>query len=282
MTAQERLAQDATKSNYQPTERELAALKRFRQKPPKDAPRIKVLSCPVGATTMLDHPEWEIGEMLFMEAIGTSDPAFCRGLLTQLNIAIAEGHNKSDDINFMASVIIGIAPRDQIETMLAAQMAFVHMATARAMRQFLEAAERADRIQVLDAFERSRPKQSSAVGERQTSDVGESQTSETAARLQMEMAERSLNRLTRTFTAQMEALKRYRIGCEQKVTFENMMVAAGDQAVVGNMAQDKSNVARIKPEHPPAVASKPKDVPMPPNRRRRDRITQAPRALRSK
>src|SRR3982750_1028925 len=53
---------------------------------------------------------------------------------------------------------------------------------------------------------------------------------------QQDSAERTLNKLARTFAAQMEALKRYRTGGEQKVTVQHVTVNEGGQAVVGNVS----------------------------------------------
>ena len=77
----------------------------------------------------------------------------------------------------MCSVVTGIKPRDQLEIMLAAQMAAVHIATMTSARRL----RRADTIQKQDS------------------------------------AERAFNKLARTFATQMEALTRYRTGGEQKV-----------------------------------------------------------------
>ena len=49
-------------------------------------------------------------------------------------------------------------------------------------------------------------------------------------------AERGFNKLARTFAAQMETLKRYRTGGEQKVTVQHVTVNEGGQAVVGNVS----------------------------------------------
>ena len=52
---------------------------------------------------------------------------------------------------------------------------------------------------------------------------------------QQDSAERAFNKLARTFAAQVEALKRYRTGGEQKVTVEHVTVNEGGQAIVGNV-----------------------------------------------
>ena len=52
---------------------------------------------------------------------------------------------------------------------------------------------------------------------------------------QQDSAERAFNKLTRTFAAQMSALKEYRSKGEQKMTVEHVRVAEGGQAIVGNV-----------------------------------------------
>ena len=52
---------------------------------------------------------------------------------------------------------------------------------------------------------------------------------------QQDSASNAFNKLTRTFAAQMEALKRYRSGGEQKMTVQHVHVAEGGQAIVGNV-----------------------------------------------
>ena len=52
---------------------------------------------------------------------------------------------------------------------------------------------------------------------------------------QQDSAERAFNKLTRTFAMQMEALKRYRAGAEQKVTLQHVSVTEGGQAIIGNV-----------------------------------------------
>jgi hypothetical protein len=49
----------------------------------------------------------------------------------------------------------------------------------------------------------------------------------------VEIFERSLNRLARTFVAQVEGLKRYRSKGEQRVYVERVTVNEGGQAIVG-------------------------------------------------
>lgn len=56
---------------------------------------------------------------------------------------------------------------------------------------------------------------------------------------QQDSAERTLNKLTRTFCTQIEALKRYRTGGEQKVIVQHVNVNDGGQAIVGAVEQGK-------------------------------------------
>ena len=56
--------------------------------------------------------------------------------------------------------------------------------------------------------------------------------------------EANVNRATkmlRTFATQMEALKRYRTGGQQKVTVEHVHVTAGGQAIVGVVNRGEGN-----------------------------------------
>ena len=93
------------------------------------APRLKVLKGQT-ATISPDHPNGLAGQMLLMDALGTGDIDFYHGLLNQLATAGSKGGQADERrLNFMLSVVKGVQPRDQLEVMLAAQMAAVHMAT---------------------------------------------------------------------------------------------------------------------------------------------------------
>jgi hypothetical protein len=123
----------------------------------------------------------------------------------------------------MLSVIKGIEPRDQLETMLAAQMAAVHVASMSFARQFAH-------VETLS---------------------------------QQDSAERAFNKLTRTFAMQMEALKRYRTGAEQKVTLQHVSVADGGQAIVGNVTQVPREKGQEQTAAPPRALTDTNVVPMP-------------------
>jgi hypothetical protein len=66
------------------------------------------------------------------------------------------------------------------------------------------------------------------------------------------MKENALNKLMRTFTNQMETLKRYRSGAQQTVKVEHVHVHDGGQAIVGNVetgggAPKSENQAHAQP-----------------------------------
>ncbi len=160
-------------------------------------PRMKVTKNDGVARFEVDHPNQAVGFALIMNALGTTDPSFLDGLLGQLANAGTHGRNVEErEFNFMLSLVIGVEPRDQVEAMLAAQMAAVHNATMTFARRLAHV----DNI----------PQQDSA--------------------------ERAFNKLARTFASQVEALKRYRTGGEQKVTVEHVTVNEGGQAIVGNVS----------------------------------------------
>jgi hypothetical protein len=80
---------------------------------------------------------------------------------------------------------------------------------------------------------------------------------------QQDSAERAFNKLTRTFATQMEALKRYRTGGEQKVTVQHVSVSEGGQAIVGNVTQAARETARDKAASSPRALPNAQQSPMP-------------------
>ena len=64
---------------------------------------------------------------------------------------------------------------------------------------------------------------------------------------QQESAERAFNKLARTYTTQMEALKRYRTDRgDQKVLVQQVSVSEGGQEIVGNITQAARETAPDK------------------------------------
>lgn len=189
----------AVTAPYEPTAREKAALDAYRARKvgKSPSPDLKVVTAGDATSVAPDHPDSIVATKLLSKALGTTNPYFVQGLLTQLANAGSKGQKPDQDgINFMLAVVKGIEPKDEIEAMLAAQMAAVHMASMTFARRL--------------AHVENLPQQDSA--------------------------ERAFNKLARTFTTQMEALKRYRTGGQQKVTVEHVTVQAGGQAIVGNVS----------------------------------------------
>jgi len=183
---------------YEPTEREQTALDAFEARRYESPlfPKLKINYEGDTGTVELDHPDLETACTLLMEATGAASDAFALGILMQLtNAASKASEPNAGGLNFMLSVVAGIKPQDQMEAMLASQMAAVHMQTMAYAR----------RLSIADTF------------------------------MESEIAEKALNKLTRTFTIQLEALKKYRTGGQQKMTVEHVHVHEGGQAIVGNV-----------------------------------------------
>jgi hypothetical protein len=117
---------------YEPTPYERAAMVAYvaRKKEKPLAPRMKVSIKGDVATISPDHPEAGTGHLLLMEALGTTEPDFVDGLLGQLANVGTQGRVIDErGVNFMLAMVKGVEPKDQVEAMLAAQMAAVHMST---------------------------------------------------------------------------------------------------------------------------------------------------------
>jgi hypothetical protein len=173
----------------------------------------------------VDHPDEVIGEILLANAVGSADHDFVNGIVRQLSNTSYDGEKVDvGRLNFKLAVIKGIEPRDQLEAMLAAQMAEVHVASMILAQQLTHA--------------ETLPHQDGA--------------------------ERALNKLTRTFAMQLEALKRYRSGNEEKVTLQHVSVADGGQAIVGNVTQVPHEQRQETVTRPPGAVNETNIVPMPP------------------
>ena len=132
--------------------------------------------------------------LLKMTDLASSDQAFFAGVASQIAGIGSHGQRIDEaNSNFLLSVVRAVQPKDELETLLAVQMGAIHAATMMMARRLNHVAN----IPQQDA------------------------------------AERALNKLARTFAMQMEALKRYRTGGQQKVVVEHVTVNAGGQAIVG-------------------------------------------------
>src|SRR6516165_839398 len=230
MPEREKKQHNKEKAVHKVTVAERAAVDRhFARREAKPSVRLKVSKNGSDPQIGFDHPDTQIGRALVMEALASADADFVNGIVSQLANASGRGRDIDEyGLNFMLSVIKGIEPRDQLEAMLAAQMAAVHVAS-------MTFARRLARVENIP---------------------------------QQDSAERAFNKLTRTFAMQMEALKRYRTGAEQKVTLQHVSVAEGGQAIIGNVTHaprknGHEKAAQEKPATPGPALPNTNVVPMP-------------------
>lgn len=148
--------------------------------------------------------EWIEGGTLSIEITGEWDRLLpscgnrlvAEGLVSQ--IAALGSHGKPVDppaTDFALGFVDAMQPEDAAETLLLTQMAATHQATMMLARRL----NHAENIPQQDA------------------------------------AERALNKLARTFAAQMDTLKRYRSKGQQVVRVERVTIQDGGQAIVGNV-----------------------------------------------
>jgi hypothetical protein len=186
-----------------PEERAVLSAHIARRKQKRPSPRVKLIEKAGSVELSTDHPVPPLGNALIMESLGTADFDFFDGLLTQLVNVGTQGKNPDErGTNVMLAMVRGIGPKDEIEAMMAAQMAAVHVTTMTFARRLAHV----DNI------------------------------------LQQDSAERAFNKLARTFAIQLEALKRYRTGGEQKVTVQHVTVNEGGQAIVGAVSRAPAGV----------------------------------------
>jgi hypothetical protein len=79
-----------------------------RENPPP--PRLKAVREEAGTLRLApDHPDFSVGQVLLLDAIGLKDPALGRELLSQMAF-VADGHE--DALNAMIGFVRGLEPRD--------------------------------------------------------------------------------------------------------------------------------------------------------------------------
>jgi hypothetical protein len=134
-----------------------------------------------------DHPDTLAGLALIMEAIGTRDPDFGWGILSQLLEIAGSGKSRQEILNFALAFVKGMKPQNHAEAALATQMAATHLASMK--------------------FALNLENNSSLVV--------------------CECVERIMTRLMRTYANQTETFKRCRNGGEQTVTVKHVNVSEG-------------------------------------------------------
>ena len=141
------------------------------------------------------------------EAFGTPDLELHMFWLNQM-VKTFQGFQSSEGVceksemvkfcNHAMAILQGIKPQDEIEGMLAVQMIGVHNMAMEAMRL----------VMISDQYPESKQSNTNRA-----------------------------TKLLRTFAAQMEALKKYRTGGQQKMIVEHVHVHQGGQAIVGSVTQ---------------------------------------------
>lgn len=197
---------------YTPTPRESEiALKMIERR--KTAPLIKFDVTDTGdnkANINFSHPEPAIGAVLLMDAFGTTNEQFSDAVVMQLaNVASTGGKVNGRKLNAAVAMVAGIKPNDEVEAMLAAQMAAVHYATMNAALYL----NNANMLPQIDSYTNA------------------------------------LSKLARTFTAQVEALKKYRSSGEQSIRVQHVNVNA-EQAIVGDVQTGGRGVSPEKERQP--------------------------------
>jgi hypothetical protein len=207
--------------SYEPTPQETLIIAAHREKVnnQKPAPGLKLVKNAKGKLDVnVDHKDQAVGWTLFMESLGCLDLDFAVGFTNQL---ISEGVKGSEpkewEVNYLLSLVRGIEPRDHLEMILALQMAAIHNATM----TFAHRLANVDNIR------------------------------------QQDSAERALNKLARTFTIQIESLKRYRSNGEQKVIVQHVTVNDGGQAVIGDVTRGAGTTKNEELPHAKQITNAP-------------------------
>lgn len=196
----------------QPTERDRAPPDRVRHLPQPETPAPRQDSQRLAISSEHSKESNDLGPLMRM--LGTTNRDFAKGLLRQLLSASGRGIDKfdGDGLFFALGTITATKPRDELEAMQIAQMAAVHAAMMKVAGDLARAEYLPER----------------------------------------ESATRALNQLARTYTAQLEALNRYRSGAE-RVTVQNVSVSAGGKAIVGNVTQAAGAAPEKVATAPPAL-----------------------------
>lgn len=197
---------------------DLALLRRYKEKmaDKPTTPTLKIVQ-KSGETPRIayDGEDDAVTLLGLMEAFGTSSPSFQNHAMVELLEAACRGDSENpyyaQQVNAIIAAMQGINPRDEIEGMLACQMIATHFAAMRSMRMV----KRSENIPQQDSNGNLAIK------------------------------------LLRTYTAQMEALQRYRGKGQQKMTVEHVHVHAGGQAIVGNITRPEGGGVSKKVEEQP-------------------------------
>ena len=148
---------------------------------------------------------------------GSKRDKFNRVLINQTlrcGLHIVSDENDQENVrSAILTAMAGIAPKDEVEGMFAAQLIGLHNAAMECLRRGIH------------------PEQT-LEGQRENLNLA--------------------NKLTRSYVSSVEALNRYRGKGQQKVTVEHVHVHAGGQAIVGNITHPKGGGSKKQEEQPHA------------------------------
>jgi hypothetical protein len=189
------------------TDEEKARFAKHKERKKRKPVKFKTVESDSGNPTIeLQDPDDLLGAVKMSEAFGTADTDLMSHLLDQI-IQTFRGTVSADGAdndaataaaNKAMGILSGIQPRDELEGMLAAQMIGVHNMAMRTMGLAMLGGQ---------TFEGKKSNVNYAT------------------------------KMLRTFMAQMEALKKYRTGGQQKMIVEHVHVNEGGQAIVGTVNQ---------------------------------------------
>ena len=188
------------------TDEEKARLAKYEERKERMPVKVKIAKNDSGEPNIsLQHLKDPLYKVKKLEALGTPDSDLQNHLLAQVcqtfdGTVSSDGYDKDKVVsayNDALAILTGIQPQDEIEGMLAVQMIGVHNMAM----NYMGKATRTERVDFMTTY--------------------------------MNGATKSL----RTFAAQMEALKRYRTGGQQKMVVEHVHVNEGGQAIVGTVNQ---------------------------------------------
>jgi hypothetical protein len=200
----------AVTAPYEPTEREREAAAACLERRRNRPQHVGIKVERRGDTVSIgpEHPDLATGSALLCTSLGTGSHELVGAFVEGLIQATAHnGEAQAKPLNDALAMVQALQPQDEVEAMLTAHMAMVHQAVMHSTR----------RLQHCDTLQ------------------------------QLEAHDRCLNRLTRTYAAQMDALKRYRTGGQQRMTVEHVHVHEGGQAIVGSVHHG-GGAAASKPE----------------------------------
>jgi hypothetical protein len=205
---------------YFPTPRERKAIRTYLDhKSTHSTPCLKVEPREEGGDRYkFDHPIQRIALISLMEVLGSRDEDFVLGLVNQIVRAASQGERVNEgEINFMLAAVKGVRPQEEVEAMIAVQMAITQMLIARF----------ANRLGCAENI------------------------------LQQDSAGRILSQLQNAFSLQVQTLKRYRNGGQQKIVVERIQSVS-----VVNVGETSDAPARGKAAGPPPRLADAGSVPM--------------------